>query len=471
MQYAFPPPMDFCFDRGTILIDALDVWDPEASRLPGCFLWDPRVDRFRAPGFRLALFLEWLREQAIPYTYRTARPEGFRPDPVPPERLPELRPYQEEALRAWMDSGCRGLLALPTGSGKTRLAIRAILSLGEPALVLVPTRPLLQQWREALSRFYPGEIGLYGDGEHLLRPITLATYESGRLNVDRYGDHFDILVVDEAHHLASEELSETAQMATAPHRLGLSAAYSDDPGWLGKIEPFFGPIQYELPMTALAGKHLAPFEVKVVPLRLAPEEQAEYDRHRMKFSAQFQPFRQASPSASWGEFVRAAVRSPDGREALAALRQSQEIVSLARAKILALDLLLDLHRDAARLIFTANNRSAYEISRRFLVPAITCDIGRPEREDILRGFKEGRTRALVSSKVLNEGLDVPEASVAIIVGGGSSPLEHLQRIGRVLRPQEGKKAIIYELVVAGTGEWRVSEWRARSRVFCAASPL
>jgi superfamily II DNA or RNA helicase len=221
----------------------------------------------------------------------------------------------------------------------------------------------------------------------------------------------------------------------------------------------------------LTGRYLATYDLKVIPLQLAQNEREEYDHCRQVFLDRIRPFFQDHPDAAWVDFVRAASRSPGGRNALSAHRRSQEILSLPRAKLLALDQLLDLHREDASLVFTANNRSAYEISRRFLVPAITCDTERREREGILERFREGLYRAIVSAKVLNEGLDVPSASVAIITGGSPSCLEHAQRIGRVLRPGEGKKAVVYELVIAGTEEWRTSERRSRSGVFDATPPL
>jgi superfamily II DNA or RNA helicase len=83
---------------------------------------------------------------------------------------------------------------------------------------------------------------------------------------------------------------------------------------------------------------------------------------------------------------------------------------------------------------------------------LTCDIGRKEREEILARFSKGELRALVSARVLNEGLDVPDAEVAVVVGGAFGEREHLQRVGRLLRPAPGKRALVYELVSRGTME-------------------
>ena len=122
-------------------------------------------------------------------------------------------------------------------------------------------------------------------------------------------------------------------------------------------------------------------------------------------------------------------------------------------------ILMKRHRNNRTLIFTADNNTAYEVSRQHLIMPITCDIGRKERAHVLERFRRGELRALVSSRVLNEGLDVPDADVAVIIGGTLGVREQTQRIGRVLRPRQGKQAIIYELVCRNT----IEEFQARRR--------
>ena len=126
--------------------------------------------------------------------------------------------------------------------------------------------------------------------------------------------------------------------------------------------------------------------------------------------------------------------------------------------------ILARHASDRTLIFTADNDAAYEIARRHLVMPITCDIGRKERAEALTDFRDGTLRALVSARVLNEGLDVPDADVAVVVGGALGEREHVQRIGRVLRPRPGKRATVHELVLRGTMETRAA-MRRRERVF------
>lgn len=461
------PRMELIFDHGTLLLEA-PLGPPPGARdgsrggpVPPHFLWDPRVGRFRAHAFRLAAATAWLQRRGLACRFRSARPEGFAPLRPVVSELPALRPYQEEALRAWHAAGERGLVALPTGSGKTRLAIHAILRVQQAAIVLVPTRQLLAQWRAAIGPFYPGPVGAFGDGERTLEPITVATYESARLHLDRIGDRFDLLVVDEAHHGRSAEVLEATQMTTAPRRLGLTATLPDEET-LGALEETIGPVVFALPVAQLIGTYLSELELHLVPCGLTLEEKREHERCRGRFRRCLREYFDEHPAAAWEDFARAAWATPAGREAFGALRRARELVALPRAKLDVIDGLLDAHAAEQKLVFTADNASAYEVSRRFLIPAITCDIDRAERELIVGRFRDGVYRTLVSARVLDEGFDVPAASVAIIAGGSGSPRAHIQRIGRVLRPVPGKTAIVYDLVVTGAGEWRAAEGRSRN---------
>ncbi|MFQ5753972.1 MAG: helicase-related protein, partial [bacterium] len=88
-----------------------------------------------------------------------------------------------------------------------------------------------------------------------------------------------------------------------------------------------------------------------------------------------------------------------------------------------------------------------------------------ERKWILKNFREGKFSVLITSKVLNEGVDVPSANVAIILSGSANPVEHLQRLGRILRKQNNKQALFYELVTRGTTESQISYRRRRSDAY------
>ncbi len=131
--------------------------------------------------------------------------------------------------------------------------------------------------------------------------------------------------------------------------------------------------------------------------------------------------------------------------------------------------LLQRHRKERVLIFTAENEMVYRISRRFLIPAITHETNIKERRAWLEAFNKGEVLALTTSKVLNEGVNIPEASVAVVLSGSGSTREHIQRLGRILRKVPDKEAVLYEVVTQDTTEEGISRRRGSGDQFRAAS--
>ncbi len=433
------------FDRGTILLDGPDTIDGLVD-LPGV-RWDPRVGRLRAPGrFHRALVDELVR-RGVRFSDGVRDPAG-QPDA---REAITLRPYQEAALAAWELAGRKGVVALPTGSGKTHVALASIARTKRAALCLVPTRVLLDQWRVAVERAFREAPGIHGDGVRTLGAITIATFESAWRHMPSLGHRFDLLVVDEAHHFGAGLRDEALEMAVAGDRLGLTAT---PPGGAGatRLAELVGPTVFELSLGDLAGSFLAGFDVITLHLELDAAERSDYDAAIGPFRAAMDAFRDIVPSGSWEDFARWAARSEDGRRALAGWRRARALVALPRSKRAMVGDLLHRHRASRTLVFTADNAAAYALAREHLVMPITCDIPRAERDEALARFRRGELRALCSSRVLNEGLDVPDADVGIIVGGSHGEREHVQRVGRLLRPCAGKRALIYELVARATLE-------------------
>jgi superfamily II DNA or RNA helicase len=163
----------------------------------------------------------------------------------------------------------------------------------------------------------------------------------------------------------------------------------------------------------------------------------------------------------WQKFVQASARSSEGRRAMLAHREAKEIALGTDGKIRVLTDLITRHYPERMLIFTNDNATVYRISQEFLIPAITHQTPVKERHAILESFKAGDYKALVASHVLNEGVDVPEARIAIILSGTGSTREYVQRLGRVLRKGTGdnKLAILYEVIAENTSEERTSQRR------------
>ncbi len=450
--------MQILFDRGTLLLE-----DPISRRhveaLPGV-LYDPRVACHRAPAWRYEEIVKALRSQRIAFSDAVFSRTKSAERPARAWQPVELRPYQQAALLAWRTGEHRGVLVLPTGSGKTRVACAAMAATSTRALCLVPTRALLHQWRAELARHYSGPVGCLGDGERRLAAVTVTTFESAYRRMPRIGNRFDLLVVDEAHHFGGGIRDEALEMCVAPMRLGLTATPAGNDA-SERVTELIGPVVYELTINDLKGRWLADFDLVVLRLRLHPDERRRYDAEIGAFRQVYRDFRAMSPGASWQEFVAAASQSAEGRSALAAWRQARRLLAFPRSKRETLGSLLERHRENRVLVFTTDNESAYEIGREHLIMPITCDITRREREQALEWFRRGTLRQLVSARVLNEGVDVPDADVGIVVGGALGEREHVQRVGRLLRPRQSKRALVYELVTVATTETRQSARRRR----------
>lgn len=447
------------WDHGTVLLEpAGDVERRlRLDSLPDVLL-DPRVGCYRAPACSLSAVRSALRERGIEPTGQLARP----PWPLAGRWHGDfgLRDYQASAVNAWAAAGSRGVIALPTGAGKTRAACAAMAYVGQRTLVLVPTRVLLHQWVQEIGRWYGGRVTRWGDGDQQLGSITIATFASMQRHVARIGHRFSMVIIDEVHHFGTSARAEILDQCVAHARLGLTATMPEDGRRLAAIAHRVGPVVFERSLGELAGTALAPFRRVVLPCPLEPDIAKEYAADQEVFRRAWRSYPSQHPGRAWPDFVRACQRSDWGRRALRAWERCRERVAFPRAKRQQLARLLDLHRRCRTLVFAPNNRVVYQIARAHLVPAITCDIGRRERCEILEHFREGRLRVLVSGQVLNEGVDVPEADVAIIVGGRAGRREHLQRVGRVLRPSPGKLSTIYELVVPNTAEIPQSRRRA-----------
>jgi superfamily II DNA or RNA helicase len=278
--------------------------------------------------------------------------------------------------------------------------------------------------------------------------------------MEHLGDRFGLAVFDECHHLPGAAYALAARAAVAPFRLGLTATLERADGRHADLDELVGPVVYRKDIVDLSGAYLSSYETVRLTVDLSPEDRAAYEAERgiyRDFVAS-NGIRMSSPSG-WSDFVIRSSRSDAGRRAMQAYRRQREIAFAAPAKLDYLALLLDRHRADRVLLFTQDNATAYQIARRFLVPVITHETKVRERSEILAGLADGAYGAVVTSKVLNEGVDIPSANVAVVISGSASVREHVQRLGRILRPQDGKHAVLYELVTAGTSETSTSARR------------
>ena len=284
--------------------------------------------------------------------------------------------------------------------------------------------------------------------------------------MERLGNQFGLLIFDECHHLPASVHRYAAEMSIAPFRLGLTATPERADGEERSLTQLIGPILYRREAQEMAGEYLADYSVVRVGVRLSPEERAFYESERAIFR-RFLSDKGIDLSSllGWQTFIKASARSEEGRRAMLAYRESKRIALGTDAKLRVLADLLARHKNDRTLIFTAENEMVYRISEQFLIPAITHQTGIKERREWLEAFNHGNVLALATSKVLNEGINIPEATVAIVLSGSGSTREHIQRLGRVLRKQPDKEAILYEVIASETTEEGISSRRTSASQF------
>jgi superfamily II DNA or RNA helicase len=421
--------------------------------------YEARADSYRAPAFRYGEILDYLKGSGLEY-----RDDAYKgvPCPVMSSDI-KLRDYQDEALETWKAAGYRGVIVLPTGAGKTVVALKAIEEIGESTLIVVPTLVLVDQWRGQLEKDFGVDVGVLGGGRSEVMPITVATYDSASLRAERLGNKFGFLVLDEVHHLPAASYRRIGLMYIAPHRMGLTATLARDDGAHISLMELVGELVYEMGVDDLAGVHLSEYTIQTVHVPLSVEEQQEYDARYSQYRAFLQRRGIRMRSArDYQRFVMRTGRDPEARKALLARNRAMDIALNSSAKIDYLKHLLQANPEEKTLIFTRYNSLVYRISREMLIPAITHQTPGEERSEILQRFRSGRYKRIVTSQVLDEGVDVPDASMAIILSGTGSSRQFIQRLGRVLRKTEGKQAKMIELVSKGTAETRLSRRRKKS---------
>ncbi len=455
-----PTPILLTFDGGTVVVSGASA--ERLAALPHCQR-DPRTEVFRAEGRHYRALVEHLVRNKVPYADR-ARAWDKNPWPLRAEREPF--PHQVEALNTWWAQGGRGVVVLPTGTGKTYVAVLAIRHTARPTLVVTPTIDLLNQWYAELVNAFGEPVGLLGGGYYDLQPLTVTTYDSAHLYLERWGNKYGLIVFDECHHLPGLSYMAAAVGSLAPFRLGLTATPERADGQEALLPSLVGPIVYRREIKELAGDFLAEYHTERIYVELSEEEQQRYRAARDQFRGFVADAGISFGSQhGWQNFIKASCRSQEGRAAFRAYMEQRRIALAAPAKLRVLENLLVQHARDRALVFTYDNATVYLIARRFLVPAITHQTKTKERKQTLERFHKGEYNVLVTSQVLNEGVDVPAAAVGVILSGTSTVREHVQRLGRLLRKHGEKQAILYEVITRGTAEEFVSDRRRQHHAY------
>jgi superfamily II DNA or RNA helicase len=261
--------------------------------------------------------------------------------------------------------------------------------------------------------------------------------------------------------LPAPSYATIAERSNAPYRLGLTATPERIDGEHDALGRLMGPVVYRrTPADLSAEGHIAQYDEKRIFVSLGEDEALRYEslmgewrlfistkRHLMMRGGDF-----------FGDLIKRAGSDPQARRALQAHHQARMIAMNAEAKLGEVEQLLDKHRDDKVIVFSEYNALVDTLSERLALPSITYRTAADERKAVLDGFRNGAYSKLVTGRVLNEGVDVPDANVAIVVSGSSGTREYIQRLGRVIRPKK-TKAVLYEIITRHTSEVRSARKR------------
>jgi superfamily II DNA or RNA helicase len=441
------------YQKGTIVVKGLDS-------LPFSTL-DSRTNYLYSNGINYKKITEYLNAKNIEYDDRVL-------DLLPISDLPKikvkLRGYQLEAIENWCLEKM-GSIVLPTGAGKTIIGLKIIEIVNSPTLIIVPTLDLIKQWTKILSRNFDIEIGNIGGGIENIRPITVSTYDSAYLKAPWIGNKFLLIVFDEVHHLPAPSYRLIAETFVAPYRLGLTATIEREDHLEQDFPYLIGKSTFQITAKELAeNKYLANCIIERKKTFMSSEEYLKYKESMTTYHTCLKKIGlKMNSNNAFKRLIMMSTNNTMARRALVARNNAIDIALNSRSKMDEIRKILGENKDIKTIIFTQHNKLVYEISNDFLIPFITHKSSKEEREDVLTGFKDGRYKAIVTSKVLDEGIDVPDAQLGILVSGTGSSREFIQRLGRLLRPKnDNNEARLIEIVSSGTSETVTSERRHRN---------
>jgi superfamily II DNA or RNA helicase len=423
--------------------------------------WDARVAAWRTDARDYPALRELLQSGGC--SFHDAVPQ-WQKVKWPHINLPKPRPEQSSAVTAW-GSARRGVIVMPTGTGKTEVALEIMRRAAVSTLVITPVRDLMYQWHRRILKGLGYDAGIVGDGIHRVLPVAVTTYDSAGIHMERLGNQFAMVIFDECHHLPGAMRRDAARMSAAPLRLGLTATPDRADGRHADLDWLIGPRLYELPLAAVRGKVLADYQVIRIPVHLVEGEQARYNSLARQVRRYVSERRQQDPGYTWEQLLADSGKDPAARQAALAYRTKKSIEDRAEEKLRVLEDLFRLHAGCPCLVFAGSNTMARDVSRRFLIPCLLNHCKKAERLEWLQGLADGTYPALVANQVLDEGVDVPEVKVAIVIGGTSATKQAKQRLGRVLRRSGNSRATLYEVVCIDTKEEERSRQRRRSDAY------
>lgn len=457
---------------------------------------DTFVSRFASPPLWYLVIDTEIPEEEV------ETEEPFEPDPIDPEALKKfikrdpppravptekigdpidqfsLYEWQKQALANWKANKYRGIANAVTGAGKSRLALAAIrdtLLEGGKCVVVVPTVVLLSQWSELLSSALPdyrtGRAGNGNDDDLNNHDVVVTTVATARQRAfDLPSGITGLLVADECHRAASE-MNKLSLDERFTRRLGLSATHERlDGAHETVLMPYFDRVIYELGYeAAIAAGVVAQVRVAFVGVTFTEEEAARYEslQRTLKKLRRTLVREFGCRPASFSVFLDDVLRLRSGKMKagiaanrwLSAWREKRELLAETPGKIAALKHMIPVMNDADRsLVFTQSIASATNLNEMLVSNKVTSEVHHSQvdtdaRSETMDRFSAGHTKALVSVQTLEEGVDVPDADLAIIIAASKQTRQMIQRMGRVMRRKsDGRDARFVIVFVRDTDE-------------------
>ena len=413
-------------------------------------------------------------------------PLRARKDPTPTsgprvfqDVTPPLRNWQHEALTAWAENGHQGIIQAITGAGKSLVgivAIRDAAAAGLRTLVLVPTTPLIGQWEQSLRSNLPGiQVATQGGGSGAawLRnsaDVVISTvHTAANQMLDDDSASQMLLVADEAHHYAAATFRPVLR-SPFTRKLGLTATLQRSDGAdTTFLQPMLGPIVFELGYArALKDKVVAPFDVQLIGVPLNANEAAQYAAMTGELDKLASQLRVYLPETAESDGLTGAIRSLAGRGGAGAdlakryiktLDSSRDLLDVSPGKIMALENLAPAIKLASgTIVFTQTVALARAAAlclngQGIRTATLTAEHSHDERAQTLARFAHQQIDAVIAPQLLDEGIDVPEANLGIVLSASRTRRQMVQRMGRVIRPkQDGSGAKFCILFSQGTRE-------------------
>ena len=458
--------IDISFKGTDLLIRNIPL-ESASHLLPNInFIQDSHAKGIRCSPIDFLKIYEKITENHIPIKLRFSTDYSL---PCTLHPTFQLRDYQKKAMQAWQHASNRGMIILPTGAGKSHIGLFTITLIQKRTLIVVPTIELMEQWHQRICTSFKLDsnkvplkelFGRFGGNHKNIRPITITTYNSGYLYLKKFQNYFGLLIFDEVHHLAGKKFRKIAEGTIAQARMGLTATLQESDDLYSILSKIVGPIVYQESKEVLTESgNLAEFEHRKVRVKLLPEIYKNYLDEQMIYKTYLKKF--GFQSNAFQQMIFRANRDPEAKRAIIAYNRARKISFNAENKINAIQNLFSHHPKDRILLFCENIEFIEKISQYFLIPTLTSRTPTSERKKIMQHFREGHYRILASGKVLDEGIDVPEANVGIIISGTGTKRQFIQRLGRLLRPMPDKKAYLYEIITSKTSEISLASKRSR----------